>query len=237
VTRRLRLEWPDRRPFIGREERPIRILAASDERDRTLEQEVNRRALEPVDLVVGAGDLSPDWLAFLGDAFLAPLIYVRGNHDVGGPWPRPPHAPEPCSGFDDATLPGIPILALPWPTWDGRDARRDEWGAWRQVAGLGLARVLRPLARTIVLSHVPPRDVGDTPDDPYHVGFAAYAFLARRVRPSLWLHGHTSLAAQTTWRVVHGPTTVVNVTGSVLVELTAPAAGEQAELAEISASG
>jgi hypothetical protein len=200
----------------------LRILAASDEKDPALEQEVNRQALAPIDLVVGAGDLSPDWLAFLGDAFMAPLVYVRGNHDVGGPWPRPPHAPAPMSGIDENTLPGIPIVTLPWPLYEGRDARRDEWAAWRQVVRLGPARFLWPLSGAIVVSHVPPRDAGDTPDDPYHVGFAAYAFLARRLRPALWLHGHTSLAAQTTWRVMHGPTTVVNVTGSVLVEVTAP---------------
>jgi hypothetical protein len=35
----------------------------------------------------------------------------------------------------------------------------------------------------------------------------------------LWLHGHTSLAANPEWRVKWGATTLVNVTGAVLVEL------------------
>ena len=220
MTRRLTVPWPDARPFAGRGGRPIRLLAASDERDPTLEVAANRAALEPVDLVIGCGDLSPDWLGFLGDAFVAPLIFVRGNHDTGGPWPMPREVPLPASGIDDQSLSGFEILALPWPAFDAGKARRDERAAWRQVVGVGPARLLFGASDVIVVSHVPPRGAGDTPDDPYHVGFAAYEFVARRLRPRLWLHGHTSLAAQPSWRVQYGPTTVVNATGSVLVELT-----------------
>jgi Icc-related predicted phosphoesterase len=88
------------------------------------------------------------------------------------------------------------------------------------VLRLGLRPLMSARPGTIIISHVPPRGAGDTPDDPYHVGFDAYAFLAGRIRPRLWIHGHTNVAAKTTWRVQHGPTTVVNATGSVLVELT-----------------
>jgi hypothetical protein len=220
VTRRLSLAWPDARPFASRDGQPIRLLAASDEADPVLEVAANRVALGPIDLVVGCGDLAPDWLSFLADAFHAPLVFVRGNHDSGGPWPAPHHLPLPASGLDDRSLPGIEILALPWPTYDGHTARRNEWGAWRQLARIGFGRLIRAKPGAIVVSHVPPRGAGDTPDDPYHIGFAAYEFVTRRVRPRLWLHGHTSLAAQPSWRVQRGPTTVVNVTGSVLVELT-----------------
>ena len=40
----------------------------------------------PIDLVLGAGDLEPSYLGFLADAFGVPLLYVRGNHDVGVNW-------------------------------------------------------------------------------------------------------------------------------------------------------
>ena len=81
-------------------------------------------------------------------------------------------------------------------------------------------RCRRPRQRPlIVLSHVPPRGLGDTPEDYYHRGFAAYEWLCRRLHPTLWLHGHTSLAAARDWRVTWGDTTLVNVTGAVVVEL------------------
>ena len=224
MTRRMSLTWPDPGPFLARDHRPIRILAASDEHDPALDYGANRAALGRIDLVVGAGDLSPERLAFLGDAFRAPMIFVRGNHDRGGPWPEPEQVPLPASGVDRTTLPGIPILALPWPTSGKGPAVRDERAAWMQVLRKVNRRLVQPPKQPwLVLSHVPPRDVGDTPSDPYHVGFAAYRAVIDRLQPPLWLHGHTSRAASPVWQVEHGPTTAVNVTGSVLVDLLPPA--------------
>ena len=225
MTRRLALTWPEVAPFAARENEPIRILAASDEDDATLDFEANRRALGHIDLVVGAGDLSPERLAFLADAFRAEMLFVRGNHDQGGPWPNPEQLPIPASGIATKTLPAIPILALPWPISARGPAVRDESAAWWQVLGSLKLRLVRPgAAPWLVVSHVPPRGVGDTPADPYHVGFAAYRSVLDRLRPALWLHGHTSRAANPVWQAVHGPTTLLNVTGSVLVELVPPPA-------------
>ena len=74
----------------------------------------------------------------------------------------------------------------------------------------------------IVLSHVPPRGAGDVPSGEYHRGFRGYAWLMRRLRPPLWLHGHTPLAAATEWHIQSGSTTVVNATGAVVIEIWAP---------------
>jgi hypothetical protein len=222
VTRRFRIHWPDSAPFRPRAGRPVRILAISDERDHTLDDARNREPLGPVDLVVGCGDLAPDWLSFVADAFLAPLVYVRGNHDDRGPWPTPPGVPAAASGVDRRTIPGLPILALSWPRFTRDGARRDEASAWSQVARLGIDAVRSPRPPVLIVSHVPPRDAGDTPTDPYHRGFAAYRFLADRVRPPLWLHGHTNLAAQAGWVERCGSTTLLNATGSVLVEVAPP---------------
>jgi uncharacterized protein len=226
VTRRLAVTWPDPRPFARRDGRPIRLLAVSDDVDPALEQARNRDALGAIDLIVGCGDLSPTWLCFLGDAFRVPLVYVRGNHDRQGPWPTPPNIPAPASGVDERSIPGIPLLQLPWSGFRHGAAHRDEPGAWLQAARVGprLIRNLLAPAPVLVMSHAPPTGAGDTPSDPYHRGFGAYRFLAERLRPPLWLHGHTNLAAQADWRDRLGPTTVANVTGSVLVELMPPTA-------------
>ena len=227
MTRRVTLEWFDPRPFQGREGRPIRILAASDEPDQALDLAANRDALGAIDLVVGAGDLSPEQVQFLGDAFAAPLVYVRGNHDHGGPWPALDQVPIAAAGIDRRALPGTSIIALPWPPAGDRSAKRDEGAAWRQVLRLVGARLLIPGGQPwLVISHVPPRDAGDTPDDPYHVGFAAYRLVLDRLRPRLWIHGHTTRASSRTPMVEHGATTLLNVTGSALVELRFAEPGE-----------
>ena len=86
MTDRLRLPWPDALAFQERDGRPIRLLAVSDEVDPSLESGATREGLAPLDLIVGCGDLEPAYLAFLADAFHAPLLYVRGNHDRGANW-------------------------------------------------------------------------------------------------------------------------------------------------------
>ena len=220
MTRRVSLVWQDPRPFRGRNGRPIRILAASDEPDPALDIARNREALGTIDLVVGAGDLSPEQVQFLGDAFPAPLLYVRGNHDRGGGWPALERLPVAAAGIANRVLPGVEVLALPWPGLDDGSTKRDEGSAWRQVLrAVGLRLVLPGGKPWIVVSHAPPRDAGDTPDDPYHVGFAAYRAVLERLRPRLWLHGHTTSAASPNPVLERGGTTLINVTGSALVEL------------------
>ncbi len=223
MIRRLTVVWPDARPFREHGGRALRLLATSDDFDPALEESENRETLGAIDLVIGCGDLSPDCLGFIGDAFHAPLVYVRGNHDRGDRWHGPGAVPVPSAGLDTRSLLGVPLLALPWPGPATGAARRDEAAAWRQALRPAAAAFVRRTGPCLVFSHVPPRDVGDTPSDPYHRGFAAYRFILDRLAPPLWLHGHTALAACTDWRARLGPSTVVNVTGAVLVELMPPA--------------
>ena len=146
---------------------------------------------------------------------------MRGNHDRQGPWPTPDDLPPPAAGAEDRVLEGLPVVALPWPSFRKDAAPRDEKDAWLQVTRLAPGLALHRRPPVLVVSHAPPRDAGDTPTDAYHVGFAGYRVIADRLRPPLWLHGHTNPAAQADWRTTLGSTTVVNVTGSVLVELQA----------------
>lgn len=210
MIRRLRLPRP-----AGVAE-DVRLLAVSDELDRALDLQTNRDALGRIDGVVGAGDLEPGYLSFLADAFKAPLIYVRGNHDRGANWDvGRVNLPRPLLSHQDV-LRGLRVVGLSWPGQPGGQAIRDEGAAWRQAFGLWLR--LRGVKPHLVISHVPPRGVGDVPEDYYHRGFAAYRWLCRRLAPRLWIHGHTALSAVAGWRQDWRGTTFVNVTGAVLVE-------------------
>jgi Icc-related predicted phosphoesterase len=228
MIRRLRVDWPDPHPFDDRPGMPIRFLAVSDVQDPALEHDVNRAALGRLDGIIGCGDLPPSWLSFLGDAFHAPIVYVRGNHDHGGAW-ADGSVPVPAwldSGHVDR-LAGIAVGGLEWPGVDLPGNLRRPGRAWRHV--LGLARravVARATGRgepMIVISHVPPRGAGDVATDAYHVGFGAYRWLLDRLRPPLWLHGHTTTASVATLTIRSGGTDVVNVTGAVVIDLCPPA--------------
>jgi hypothetical protein len=227
VSRRLTLEWTDPTPFAGRGGRPIRILAVSDAPDPTLADQRNREALGPIDLILGCGDLDCRELSFVADGFNAPLIYVHGNHDTDARWATcKSTCPDPLISTAVRHEVGLSIAGLSWPGNRGVGAIRSERKAWSQALRLATRRLGHqdPL---IVISHVPPLGCGDIPSNGYHRGFAGYHWLMQRLQPRLWLHGHTPLAAASEWRIERGPTTLVNATGSVLIELCPPASPER----------
>jgi uncharacterized protein len=228
MTRRLTVKWPDPEAFAARGGAPIRLLAVSDAPDPALEHEVNREALGHLDAIVGCGDLEPSYLGFLADAFHVPVAYVRGNHDRGGRWRATARdAPTPMDSGRLTELGDVTIAPFSWPGLGSdqvalRDERRAWWDVFRAARQLVVRRLRRERGPVLIVSHAPPRGVGDAATDPYHRGYAAYRWLLDRLRPPLWLHGHTTIATVKDWRDAHGPTTVANVTGSVVVELVPP---------------
>lgn len=223
MTRHLSIEWPDAAPFRDRGGAPIRLLAVSDQVDPALEDERSRRAVGPIDLIVGCGDLDCEQLAFLADGFNAPLVYVVGNHDSAARWEASrAYCPDAIRSAAVRHEAGLSIAGLSWPGQRGPGAHRSEGGAWRQALRLAWRRFGRP-GPVIVLSHVPPRGAGDLPSRAgYHCGFRGYSWLMRRLEPPLWLHGHTPLAAASEWHIQRGSTTLVNVTGAVVIEIWPP---------------
>ena len=136
MTDRLRVSWPDPAPFVARGSRPIRILAVSDEPDPTLDSAGTRNALGTIDLIIGAGDLEPDYLSFVSDAFHAPLRYVRGNHDVGSAWTHTERVllPQP---MPDATVVeelGLRLIGFSGsPIYNERGMQVSAIGMWAKV--------------------------------------------------------------------------------------------------------
>lgn len=224
MTDRLRVRWPDPEPFAMRNGKPIRILAVSDEPDRSLDSPGTREALGHVDLIVGAGDLQPEYLSFVTDAFHAPLRYVRGNHDVGPAWAHTERAllPQP---MPDATViedAGLRIVGFSGsPIYSSRGLEVSSFGMWsKSVLASVRGRKRQPL---LVVSHAPPRNVNDD-TDLAHRGFTAFRWLVRRLQPPLWLHGHTALVRRgiDDRSAVHEGTLFYNCTGATLIELIAP---------------
>jgi uncharacterized protein len=224
MTRSMSIEWPDPAPFRGRDGAPIRLLAISDVVEPVLAESRNRRALQPVDLLLGCGDLAASELAFLADGFDAPLLHVLGNHDNPERAARFGYCPAPIPAASVCRGAGLAVAGLPWPGSGERHEDRSELAAWRQSLRLA-ARLVGRDGPLIVISHAPPLGAGDIADGTYHRGLPAYRWLLEKQHPRLWLHGHTPLAAARDWRIEMGTTTVVNVSGSVLIELRPPGSG------------
>lgn len=196
----------------------MKILALSDEECGALWDYYVPGRLSEYDLILSSGDLKAEYLIFLVTMGRAPLLYVHGNHDES--YQRRP--PEGCDCIDDQLVVynGVRILGL-------GGCRRYHPGPFqyteaqmrRRVARLRFA-LWRAGGVDIVVTHAPPRGVGDR-EDPAHVGFQCLLDLVERYHPQYLLHGHVHLRYDP-WSVrihQHGETQVVNVSERYVLEL------------------
>lgn len=224
MTDRLRITWPDPAPFAGRGGRSIRILAVSDEPDQSLDSAATRAGLGHIDFIVGAGDLEPEYLGFVSDAFHAPLRYIRGNHDVGPAWSHTGGVllPQPMADGAVVEESGIRLVGFSGsPRYNERNMQVGSLAMWFKVI---IAWFRAQRARPVILvTHAPPRGVNDDVDHA-HRGFTAFRWLSSWLDPPLWLHGHTALVRRgiDDRTAHHGGTLFYNCTGATLIELRPP---------------
>ena len=197
----------------------MRILTVSDEECPALWDHYAPGKLEGYDLILSAGDLKADYLSFLVTMAHAPLLYVHGNHDEG--YSRRP--PEGCDCIDDQLVVyrGLRILGLggclqyrpdaPWQFTERQMAKR--------IRKLRLALV-RAGGVDIIVTHAPPRGLGDEEDLP-HRGFVCFQKLLDRYHPLCLVHGHVHLRG---WplpdrEITYEGTRIVNASERFVLEL------------------
>lgn len=165
----------------------MRILAIADIEDDLLTSMLSNRSMGRFDLVVSCGDLGPSYLDFVATMANAPLLYVRGNHDVG---------------YEDSFVMGgtnldgrvVEVCGLRFAGLEGSlDYRRGIVGYSQsemrsKVVKLGLRSALTG-GIDVLVTHAPARGYGDLPDEP-HQGFDAFNGLLNWVHPKMMLHGH-----------------------------------------------
>lgn len=188
----------------------MKILALSDEECPALYDYYIPGRLKDYDLILACGDLHANYLSFIVTMARAPVLYVHGNHDVSYAF----NPPEGCDCIDDdlVVYKGLRILGLggcykyrPGPhqytEWEmQKRIRKLRWKLWRHKGV------------DIVITHAPPRGIGDM-DDVAHRGFMAFRELIDRYHPQYLLHGHVHLrysTDKTREREYHG-TQVINV--------------------------
>jgi hypothetical protein len=241
-------------PAAGGGRDVVRVLAVSDEADEAIAADPG--LVRGASLILACGDLPFDYLRSLMNALDAPLVFVPGNHD-------PDLSGYRTSRAGLTLRAGMPARP-PWPDGavnaDGRVAD----AAGLRVAGLGgcrryrdgpnqytdrqqarRARALRASARwrrlrdgrgvDVLLTHAPPRGVGDG-DDPPHRGFTALHGLVAAIRPAALLHGHVHPYGERVRPGRIGQTVVCNVTGWRLLDV-APGTGVAAVIPATRAAG
>ncbi|MFT4008779.1 MAG: metallophosphoesterase [Nocardioidaceae bacterium] len=214
----------------------VRVLAIADEISAVIHDAAVRR-LRP-DLVLSAGDLPWDYLEFLSSMLDVPVAFVPGNHDPavkptytgllglmhGNGMPDEDPRPHGCVNVDVsvADVCGLRVAGL-----GGSVRYHDGPNQYTQDEFVKRARRLvkvvekagRPV--DVLLTHAPPRGLGDG-EDPAHHGVEALHDVIERLRPRWHLHGHIHPYGQQQPDRQAGGTTIRNVVPYRMMEI-APA--------------
>jgi uncharacterized protein len=194
----------------------VRLLAVSDEVEPQLLDERTVEAQGHVDLVIGCGDLPADYLDALSTVYAAPLVFVRGNHDLPdhqGDYPR------------DAEIDGRVVRekGLLIAGLEGSIRYSDGAHQYTERQMMAKVRALRLKLRLrhpdILITHGPPAGVNEGTDGP-HRGLVAIRRAVELMHPRLLLHGHVHAYGREIIREGQlGETRVINVVGHRVIEL------------------
>lgn len=196
----------------------MRILAVSDEECPALWDYYVPGKLKDYDLILSCGDLKASYLSFLVTMSNKPLLYVHGNHD--GRYAQSP--PEGCDCIEDrvVTYNGVRFLGLGGCPWyhDGPH-QYTERQMRRRIARLRF-QLWKTKGVDIVVTHAPPRGVGDL-SDRAHQGFQALLDLLDKYHPQYLLHGHVHLryGLDDIRERAYGDTTVINTCERYVLEI------------------
>lgn len=203
----------------------VRVLAVADEVVSSI-QNARVRELEP-DVVLAAGDLPWDYLEFLVDCLDVPVVFVPGNHDPDVLASRPRGAVNLDENVRQVA--GLRLAGL------GGCVRYNEGS--NQYTQRQYERRSRTLLRRerrapgdgvdVLLTHAPPRGLGDG-DDPAHLGIEALHGVLESLTPTWHLHGHIHPYGQVKGDRQFGPTTIRNVIPWQVIEVT-PLADRRSE--------
>lgn len=220
----------------------LRVLAVTDEVDQRIYSTSIRERMGDVDMIIGCGDLPASYLEFLTDALHRPVYYVLGNHaeEITRTGVRgETRHPEGCTdvGFKVMRDPlnGLILAGLPGSL---RYSDRDPVQFTETQMILHMLRMAPRLiwnrlrhgrALDVLVTHAPPRDVGDR-EDLAHRGFVSMRRFVELAKPRYLLHGHIHLYDRTepnTHQLFE--TEVINVFPYQRLDLEIEALGDSAQ--------
>lgn len=196
----------------------MKILVLADEEHPAFWENYRENCLKEYDLIISCGDLNPKYLSFIVTMARAPVLYVHGNHDAS--YERIP--PEGCDCIEDdiVVYKGLRILGLggcvqyrPGPHQYSQKQMS------KRIAKLRF-KLWRHKGVDIVVTHAPPKGIGDA-EDYAHRGFQAFVDFLDKYKPKYLLHGHVHLRyGEDRTRVrEHNGTKVINCSERYILEI------------------
>lgn len=202
----------------------MNILAVSDEEQGIIYSPNISWRFRHIDLAIGCGDLSYNYLEYIISMLDIPLYYVRGNHapnvEIGHeherrePWGaidlHKRVICEPSSGLLMAGIEG----SLRYNYGPHQYSQLEMWfNAFSLVPGLILNRLRYGRYLDLLVTHAPPWKIHDQDDLP-HQGAHAFNWLIKVFQPLFHLHGHIHIYRADAIRdTLIGQTMVTNTFG------------------------
>ena len=139
-----------------------------------------------IHLILGCGDLPPEYLVRLKAKYDVPLYYILGNHDI-----RHELVPQGCTNItgrivDDGDYTFLGFSGSRWYNGNPNQYREREMRAQIRRLWFPLWRLKR---LDVLVTHAPPRHIHDA-EDRCHRGFSCYRDFIRRYKPRFFIHGH-----------------------------------------------
>lgn len=139
-----------------------------------------------IDLILGCGDLPPEYLARLRAKYDVPLYYILGNHDI-----RHDQVPPGCVNItgkivSQRNFTFLGFSGSRWYNGNPNQYREREMRAQIRKLWFPLWRLKR---LDVLVTHAPPRHVHDA-EDRCHRGFSCYREFLKRYKPRFMIHGH-----------------------------------------------
>jgi Icc-related predicted phosphoesterase len=164
----------------------VKILTVSDRVTPELISDGSPVAKGSIDLILGCGDLPPEFLSRLREVYDVPLFYVLGNHDI-----RHETGIQGCEDLTRRIIMhgGRSFVGFSGSRWyNGNQNQYREREMRTQIRWLwfDLWRLKR---LDVVVTHAPPRHIHDA-EDRCHKGFNCYRGFIEKYRPGFFIHGH-----------------------------------------------
>ena len=194
----------------------MNILLISDVEDPALWDYYRPGRLAEYDMILSAGDLKAEYLSFLVTMANIPVLYVHGNHNDS--YDRFP--PEGCECIEDriVNVNGVRILGLGGSAvYSGGKHQYTERQMKRRITRLK-GKVRRMGGVDIVLTHCPPKGIGDA-DDYAHRGFEAFLPMLDKWKPKALVHGHVHMTYGISRELRYGDTRIINAWQRFTLEL------------------
>ena len=187
----------------------MRILALADEEVMAFWDHYVPGRLKEYDLILSSGDLHAAYLSFIVTMARAPVMYVHGNHDTGYAVTEP----EGCDSIDGQIVEyrGLRILGLGGCVWYRPGAHQYTEREMRKRIRKLRWEIAKYGGVDIVVTHAPPRNLGDD-NDPAHWGFEALLELLDKYNPQYLIHGHVHSNYGMSRSRIHtrGSSTIIN---------------------------